>query len=70
MVCVVDGEAAVVVVAVGVVTAGAGHGFLCLSSCQLNEAPPQTTLTPLLATRARFWFTQAWGKKRLKKYNE
>lgn len=55
---VVDGEvAAVVVVAVGVVTAGAGHGLLCLSNRQLT--PLQTTLTSLPAVRARLQPTKA-----------
>lgn len=46
---VVDGEAAVLVLAIGVVTAGTGHGLLCSSNCQLTETSVQTSLTSLPA---------------------
>ena len=36
---VVHVEAAVVVVAVGVIATGAGHGLLCTSNRQLTETP-------------------------------
>lgn len=49
VVVVVDGNAAVMVVAVGVVTTGPGHCILCLSNCQLIETPVQTGLTSLPA---------------------
>ena len=63
MVCVVEVvhvEAAVVVVAVGVITTGAGHGLLCSSSRQLTEAPLETMLTPLPTVRAGLRSAQPW----------
>lgn len=61
---VVDGEAAmVVVVAVGVVAAGASHGLLCSSNRQLTETPVQTSLASLPAVRARLQSPQAWDRE-------
>lgn len=59
---VVHGEAAVVVVAVGIVAAGAGHSLLCSSNRELTEAPLQTMLTPLPTVRARLQSAQAWDR--------
>lgn len=73
MVCVVqvvDGEATVVVVAVGVVAAGAGHGLLYSSDRQLTKTPLQATLTSLPAVRARLEPTQPWDRKRNERMNK
>lgn len=55
-----DGEAVVVVVTIGVVAAGAGHGLLWSSNRQLTETSFHTTLTSLPAVTGGLQPTQAW----------
>lgn len=50
---VVSDKAAVVVVAVGIVTTGSGHGLLCSSTHKLTKTTIQTRLTSLLAVNTR-----------------
>lgn len=60
---IVHNDAVVMVVAVGVVAAGASHGLLCPSNCQVTETPVQTGLASLWAVRASFQSPQAWGQR-------
>lgn len=66
MVCVVEvlcSEELIVVGAAGVVAAGAGHGLLRPSNCQLTEGLLQTALTPLPTVRAGLQSAQTWGQQ-------
>lgn len=60
---IVHNDAVVMVIVVSVVAAGASHGLLCSSNCQLTETPVQTGLASLWAVRASLQSPQAWGQR-------
>lgn len=60
---IVHNDVVVVVVAVSVVAAGASHGLLCSSNCQVTETPVQTSFASLWAVRASLRPPQAWGQR-------
>lgn len=60
---IVHNDAVVMVVAVSVVAAGAGHGLLCSPNRQVTETPVQTGLASLWAVRASLQSPQAWGQR-------
>lgn len=62
LVQVLEGEAAVVLLAIGV-AAGAGHGLVMSSYCQLTETPLQTGLPPLSTVRASVRSAQSCNGK-------
>lgn len=60
---IVHNDVVVMVVAVSVVAARAGHGLVCPSNCQVTETPVQTSLASLWAVRASLQSPQAWGQR-------